>query len=167
MKTKMTKDIVPEGFTMRLALVDALPVIFFAGSMILIGQRFSSKLFMLGALLCLIGGIGKVLWKVIVVLKKKNVWLLFVQMRLLMPLGFLLMLCSLIINADRIRFDEIIKACARFPSIVCFVAGIAGMVLMTVCALRLDSSDVKANWVEQLVNGMAQCAFFFGILFMG
>ena len=49
MKTKMTKDIVPEGFTMRLALVDALPVIFFAGSMILIGQRFSRKLFMLGA----------------------------------------------------------------------------------------------------------------------
>ena len=50
MKTKMTKDIVPEGFTMMLAFVDALPVIFFAGSMILIGQRFSSKLFMLGAL---------------------------------------------------------------------------------------------------------------------
>lgn len=39
MKTKMTRDIVPEGFTMRLALVDALPVIFYAGSMILIGQR--------------------------------------------------------------------------------------------------------------------------------
>ena len=167
MKTKMTKDIVPEGFTMRLALVDALPVIFFAGSMILIGQRFSSKLFMLGALLCLIGGMGKVLWKVIVVLKKKNVWPLFVQMRLLMPLGFLLMICSLIANADRISFDEIIKACVRFPSIICFVAGIAGMVLMTAFALCLDSSDVKANWVEQLVNGMAQCAFFFGILFMG
>ena len=110
MKTKMTKDIVPEGFTMRLALVDALPVIFFAGSMILIGQRFSSKLFMLGALLCLIGGFGKVLWKVIVVLKKRNVWPLFVQMRLLMPLGFLLMICSLIANADRISFDEILKA---------------------------------------------------------
>ena len=49
MKAKMIKDIVPEGFTMMLALVDALPVIFFAGSMFLIGQRFSSKLFMLWA----------------------------------------------------------------------------------------------------------------------
>ena len=49
MKATMIKDIVPEGFTMMLALVDALPVIFFAGSMFLIGQRFSSKLFMLWA----------------------------------------------------------------------------------------------------------------------
>ena len=58
-------------------------------------------------------------------------------------------------------------ACVRFPSIVCFAAGVAGMVLMTACALRLDSSDVRANWVEQLINGVAQGAFFLGILFMG
>ena len=31
MKAKMIMDIVPEGFTMMLALVDALPVIFIAG----------------------------------------------------------------------------------------------------------------------------------------
>ena len=49
MKAKMIKDIVPEGCTMMLALVDALQVFFFAGSMFLIGQRFSRKLFMLGA----------------------------------------------------------------------------------------------------------------------
>lgn len=166
MKTKMTKDIIPEGFTLGLALVDALPVIFFAGSMFLIGQRFSSNLFMLGAVLCLIGGAGKVLWKVIVVLKRKNVWPLFVQMRFLMPLGFLLMICSLIANADRISFDEIIKACTGFPTIVCFAAGIAGIVLMTIFAMFLDSSDVRANWIEQLTNGLAQGAFFLGILLM-
>ena len=100
-------------------------------------------------------------------LKKKNFWPLFVQMRLLMPLGFLLMICSLIANADRISFYEILKACVRFPSIICFVAGIAGMVLMTAFAICLDSSDVRANWVEQLINGIAQGAFFLGILFMG
>ena len=118
MKSKMTKDIIQEGFTMGLALADALPVIFFAGSMFLIGQRFSSNLFMTGTLLCLIGGAGKVLWKLIVVLKRKNVWPLFVQMRFLMPLGFLLMICSLIANADRISFDGIIKACTGFPTII-------------------------------------------------
>jgi len=62
-------------------------------------------------------------------------------------------LIVIIANADQISFDEIIKACVRFPSIICFVAGIEGMVLMTACALCLDSSDVKANWVEQLING--------------
>ena len=99
MKTKMTKDIIAEGFTLGLALVDALPVIFFAGSMFLIGQRFSSNLFMIGTLLCVIGG--------------------------------------------------------------------AGIVLMTVFAMFLDSSDVRANWIEQLTNGLAQGAFFLGILLMG
>ncbi|MDO4803490.1 MAG: hypothetical protein Q4A32_01555 [Lachnospiraceae bacterium] len=166
MNTKMTKDIIPEGFTLGLAFVDALPVIFFAGSMFLIGKGFSSTLFMIGALLCLAGGAGKVLWKIIVVTKKKNVWPLFVQMRILMSVGFLLMICSIAVNADRMKFAEIIRSCTVFPSAGFFLAGILGMVLMTVSALCLDSSDVRANWTEQLINGLAQGAIFLGILFM-
>ena len=84
-KPKITKDTLPEDFTLLLALTDSLPVIFFGACMLLIGRRFSSLLFMAGALLCLIGGAGKVLWKIIVVLQKKNVWPLFIQMRILMP----------------------------------------------------------------------------------
>ena len=38
--------------------------------------------------------------------------------------------------------------------------GALGMVLMTV----LDSSDPKANWLEQAVNGSAQACFFVGLL---
>ena len=49
---KMTKDTVPEDFTLSLALVDALPVLFFGASMILIGIMFASSLFILGAVLC-------------------------------------------------------------------------------------------------------------------
>ena len=70
-KPKMTKDTIPEDFTLSLALVDALPVLFFGGSMILIGVLFGSVMFMLGAVLCFWAGAAKVLWKVIVV-KKKN-----------------------------------------------------------------------------------------------
>ena len=33
-KPKMTKDTIPENFTLSLAFVDALPVLFFGGSMI-------------------------------------------------------------------------------------------------------------------------------------
>ena len=50
-KPKMTKDTIPENFTLSLALVDALPVLFFGGSMILIGLLFGSPLFMIGAAL--------------------------------------------------------------------------------------------------------------------
>ncbi|MDO4809343.1 MAG: hypothetical protein Q4A04_05205 [Eubacteriales bacterium] len=51
-KPKMTKNTIPENFTLSLALVDALPVLFFGGSMILIGLLFGSPLFLIGAALC-------------------------------------------------------------------------------------------------------------------
>ena len=41
-----------------------------------------------------------------------------------------------------------------------FAAGLLGMVLMTVFAFILDSADPRANWIEQLTNGVAQAAFF-------
>ena len=51
-KPKMAKASVPEDFTLSLAIVDALPVLFFGGSMVLIGLLFQSILFLLGAFLC-------------------------------------------------------------------------------------------------------------------
>ena len=61
-KPKMTKDTIPENFTLSLALVDALPVLFFGGSMILIGLLFGNPLFLIGATLCFWAGAAKVLW---------------------------------------------------------------------------------------------------------
>ena len=117
-KPKISKDTLPEDFTLLLALTDSLPVFFFGASMLLIGRNFSSLLFISGALLCLIGGAGKVLWKIIVVLQKKNVWPLFIQMRILMPAGFLLMLTSLFANADKVSFRSICQAVTSFPSVI-------------------------------------------------
>lgn len=163
-KTKMTKDIVPEDFTLSLALVDALPVLFFGASMILIGLLFRSPLFLIGALICFWAGAAKVLWKVIVVLKKKNVWWMFMQMRILMPAGFLMMILALVLNWGRINGSALIAAVTGLPSVIFFVIGILGMVLMGVFAKKLDSSDVRSNWIEQATNGVAQAAIFVGIL---
>lgn len=160
----MTRDIVPEGFTLTLAFVDALPVLFFCASMMVIGRLFSSLLFLTGAMLCFVAGVAKVLWKVIVVLKRKNIWFLFLQMRILMPIGFCLMLISLIVKHSEISLAGIGAAFMSMPSLIFFVIGILGMVLMMVFAAKLDSSDVKANWIEQLTNGIAQAAFFVGLL---
>ena len=161
---KMTKDIVPEGFTLSLALVDALPVLFFGGSMFLIGILFKSALFLLGALLCLWAGAAKVIWKIIVVAKKKNVWWLFMQMRIVMPVGFALMLFAVIIGWAKIDGAAVLAAVVSFPSVIFFAIGILGMVLMGVFASKLDSSSVRSNWIEQLTNGLAQAAIFIGIL---
>ena len=165
-KQKFTKDIVPENFTLSLVLVDALPVIFFGASAVVISFIFGSKLFLVGALLCLLGGIGKVLWKMIVVLKKKNVWAMFVQMRILMPLGFLLIIVSLIFNSSSVSFTGMWNAFISMPSFIFFFIGIIGICLMIYFSKNLDSGDVKANWIEQLTNGISQAAIFVGLLLL-
>lgn len=163
-RAKMKKDVIPEDFTLALAAVDAIPVVFFGASMVVIGRMFSSGLFLLGALLCLFAGVAKVLWKIIVVLKRKNIWWLFLQMRILMPVGFALMLAGTVLNAGKINGKAVLAAALGFPSVIFFAVGIAGMGLMMVFGAKLDSSDVRANWIEQLTNGIAQMAFFIGLL---
>ena len=165
-KPKITKDTVPEDFTLSLALVDALPVLFFGGSMILTALLFKSKLFPAGALACFWAGAAKVLWKIIVVKKKKNIWWLFLQMRIVMPVGFALMLLSVILNRKAIHFAAVLAAVTSLPSVIFFALGLIGMVLMGIFASRLDSSDLRSNWIEQLTNTAAQAAIFIGILLL-
>ena len=163
-KQKMTKDIVPEGFTLSLALTDAIPVLFFGASMVAVSFLFSSRLFLFGALLCFIAGAAKVLWKIIVVLRKKNIWFLFLQMRILMPIGFAVMVIAVILKKSAVDFSGILSAALSFPPVIFFATGVIGMVLMTVFAFTLDSGSEKANFTEQLTNGIAQACFFTGLL---
>ena len=165
-KPKMAKDTVPENFTLSLAFVDALPVLFFGGSMILIGLLFGNPLFLVGAALCFWTGAAKVLWKIIVVTKKKNVWWMFLQMRIVMPVGFVLMILAVILNRNVIDLPAVFAAVISFPSVIFFTIGVIGLVLMGVFAARLDSADVRSNWIEQLTNAAAQAAIFTGILFL-
>ena len=165
-KPKMAKDTVPENFTLSLAFVDALPVLFFGGSMILIGLLFGNPLFLVGAALCFWAGAAKVLWKIIVVTKKKNVWWMFLQMRIVMPVGFVLMILAVILNRNVIDLPAVFAAVISFPSVIFFTIGVIGLVLMGVFAARLDSADVRSNWIEQLTNAAAQVAIFTGILFL-
>ena len=163
-KPKMTKDTIPENFTLSLAFVDSLPVLFFGGSMILIGLLFGSPLFLIGAALCFWAGAAKVLWKIIVVTKKKNIWWMFLQMRIVMPLGFVLMILAVILNRNAINLSAVSAAVVALPSVLFFAVGVIGMVLMGVFAAKLDSADVRSNWIEQLTNAIAQAAIFVGIL---
>jgi len=165
-KQRMTRDIVPEDFTLSLALVDAIPVIFFGINFALLGQRFGNLLFILGAILCLFAGACKVLWKITVVCRRRNVWWLFLQMRILMPIGFLMMIAALIVNRASLSASAILAGLLSFPSVIFFALGFALMILMCVFAVKLNNSDLRANWIEQLTNGIAQISFFIGILLL-
>ena len=165
-KPKMTKHTIPENFTLSLAFVDALPVLFFGGSMILIGLLFGNPLFLIGAALCFWAGAAKVLWKIIVVTKKKNVWWMFLQMRIVMPVSFVLMILAVIFDRSAIDLSAVFAAVLSFPSVLFFAAGMIGMVMMGVFAAKLDSADVRSNWIEQLTNTAAQASVFTGILIL-
>ena len=165
-KPKMTKDTVPDDFTLSLAAVDALPVLFFGASIILIGLMFRNALFLVGAVLCFWAGAAKVIWKIIVAAKKKNIRWLFMQMRIVMPLGFALMLLAVILSRNAINLPAVLAAVMSMPSVIFFAIGIIGMTLMGVFAAKLDSADVRSNWIEQLTNTAAQASVFTGILIL-
>ena len=57
-------------------------------------------------------------------------------------------------------------AIVSLPSVLCFAVGVIGMVLMGVFAAKLDSADVRSNWIEQLTNAAAQAAILVGILLL-
>ena len=163
-RNRMTRDTVPEGFSVPLALVDMLPVVFFGLSAIRLGGLFDSGIFVAGALICLISGVVKVLWKLIAAVSKKNIWWMFVQMRILMPVGFMALIAALIVDRANLDGAAVIAGLFGFPSCVFFAVGVVGMVMMFVFALRMDSSDPRVNWMEQITNSIAQICFFVGLM---
>ncbi len=153
-----------EGFTLGLAFVDCLPVVYFSISVCILSLRFHSLLFFVGAFLVIAAGALKCLWKFILAMRKKNIPFLFYQMRVVMPVGFVLILLSLFVDRKSLSLEAILAQITSFPSILFYLLGIAGMVCMTIFAKRLDSKNPRHNWIEQLTNAFAQLCFLIGIL---
>ena len=153
-RTKITKDMVPEGFTLSLAIVDAIPVLLFAVAIIILGVKAAfSQLIMLGGFLIFLGGAIKVLWKVIVATKQKNVYWMYKQMGPVMGIGFLLLIIGCIVSRSALKAAF---AGIGVASIVLFALWFVCMGLMGVFASKLDSSDPKSNWIEQCTNGVGE-----------
>ena len=155
-----------EGFTVGLALVDAIPVLSFAVSMLIIAGRFDSPLFLLGADLCVLGGCCKVSWKLILGIAKKDLrWLNnpFVPM---MAGGFLMILLALILNLRKIDAAAVAAAVTGFPSLLFFLAWIGLMCFMGWYRKnRFQNDNARANWTAQIINAVGQTCLLLGILF--
>ena len=141
-----------------------IPVIFFGLSAIRIGSLFHSTLFVIGAVICLVSGVVKVLWKLIAAVAKKNILLMFVQMRIFMPIGFIVLITALIVDRANLNGSAILAGLLSFPSCIFFAIGVIGMILMTVLAFKADSSNPKVNLTEQIINTTAQLCFFVGLM---
>ena len=157
-----------EGFTIGLALVDAIPVLSFGISMVIIASRFHSPLFMVGAALSVLAGCCKVAWKLVLGIAKKDLrWLNkpFVPMQ---ATGFMLMLISFIIGFGKIDWSGVGAALVSFPSLLFFIAWIGLMGFMGWFRKhKFSNEDAKSNWTAQLINAIGQTCLLLGILFAG
>ncbi len=157
-----------EGFTVWLGLVDAIPVLSFGISMVIIAGRFDSPLFMIGALLSVLGGCCKVAWKLVLGITQKDLrWLNkpFVPM---MAGGFLLLLISLIIGFGKISWGAVGAAIVSFPSLLFFLLWIGLMGFMGWYRKhKFSNDDARSNWTAQIVNAIGQTCLLLGILFAG
>ena len=152
-------------FTLSLALFDAIPVLLFSAAAIIAGYNLNSTLFLIGAVICTLSGTMKVIWKITVAATQKDLKPLNIQMRFLMPCGFLLIIIGLIIDAPKINFKLIGANATSMPAILFYFITITGMILMSIFAFKLDSTKAKSNWTEQITNAVAQLALLFGVIF--
>lgn len=155
-----------EGFTLGLALVDAIPVLSFGISMVIIAGRFQSPLFMIGAALSVLAGCCKVAWKLVLGLAKRDLkWLNkpFVPMQ---ATGFLLMLISFIIGFATIDWSGVLSAVTGLPAVVFFIGWIILMgVMVWYRKHKFQRNDAASNWTAQIINAIGQTCLLLGILF--
>jgi hypothetical protein len=157
-----------EGFTVALALVDAIPVLSFGISMVIIATRFDSPLFLIGAALSVLAGCCKVAWKLVLGIWKKDLrWLNkpFLPMQIT---GFGFILGSLVTSIGKIDWAGVVAAVLGVPSVLFFIAWIGLMAFMGWYRKnRFKHDDAHSNWTAQIVNAIGQTCLLLGILFAG
>lgn len=157
-----------EGFTIGLALVDAIPVLSFGISMVIIASRFNSPLFMIGAALSVLAGCCKVAWKLVLGIAKKDLrWLNkpFLPMQIT---GFGFIIGSLLTSLGKINWSSVLKAVTSLPSILFFIVWIGLMGFMGWFRKhKFSNEDAKSNWIAQIINAVGQTCLLLGVLFAG
>ena len=154
-----------EGFTLSLALMDAIPVLCFGASMIMIASKFSSPLFIIGAVLSTLAGCFKVAWKMVLGTSKKDVKWLNKSFVPLQSAGWLLMLVSLIIGFRKINWSGVWSAVIGMPSLILFIIWILAMFAMVWYRKKyFKKDDARSNWVAQSINCTGQIALLLAII---
>lgn len=165
-----------EGFTVGLALVDALPVIFFSCSLIVIvtalaGTGATFWIVLIGALMIALAGLCKVAWKMCLGLGIGDIKILNKIFVPFMATGFMVALFGAIFGTIKhvIKWNVVLKSVITIPAIIFFILGFVGMGVMSFLRKSTDresfNKDAKKNWIAQFVNGFAQGMMFLGILF--
>lgn len=157
-----------EGFTIALALVDAIPVLSFGISMVIIASRFDSPLFMIGAALSVLAGCCKVAWKLVLGIWKKDLRWLNKPFLPMQCTGFCFILGSLLTGFKKIHWSGVLASVLSFPSIAFFALWLGLMFFMGWYRKnKFKNDDAHSNWTAQIVNAVGQTCLLLGILLAG
>lgn len=154
-----------EEFTLALALVDFIPVLAFGIAIIMISAGFNSKLFLIGAIISLLAGVFKVLWKLILGTKKKDIkWL----NKCFLPMqsgGWLIMLLGIICNLGKINFANLLAAVTGMPQLIFFLLWFCLMGAMVWYKKnRFERYSAKKNWTAEIINSCAQICLLVAVI---
>lgn len=157
-----------EGFTISLALVDAIPVLSFGISMVIIASRFRNPLFIIGAALSVIAGCCKVSWKLVLGIWKKDLRWLNKPFLPMQCTGICFIFGSILTSLGKINWAGVLTAVTGIPSILFFIAWIALMgVMVWYRKHKFKHDDAASNWTAQVINAVGQTCLLLGILFAG
>ena len=157
-----------EEASIGMALMDAVPVLLFCAGIILMAKMFDSVLFLIGGILCVVAGLGKVIWKFALAVMHRNVLFLNKQFKYVMGSGFLMIIVAVVVavctGQSDVNFSYVWKNVSAFPGNILFLCGMAGMIGMIILGSKMDASSKRVNYLEQTVNLIAQLCFFLGIM---
>ena len=134
----------------------------FCLSSIVLGRRITSPLFVVGSVVAFAGGAGKVAWKALLALARRDVPILARQMRYVMPLGFALMVAGAVMRLDALA--GVLASLVRPPAVLALAAWAACMVAMSYMAVHNRQDVARDNWVEEVVNTVGQAALLLALL---
>lgn len=154
-----------EGFTLGLALMDAIPVVAFGVDMALLAKPLQSKLFLLGAAVSLIAGSCMVVYKLLLALAKKDVPGLKKVMPIGMSLGWLIMIAAAVINRSKISLSSMWKAVSSMPACIFFILGIVFFAAFIIYfKTKFNADSARDNWIEEILNAGTQVCILIGVI---
>ena len=154
-----------EGFTVGLALLDFVPVVAFGLAMLFLALKFNSILFIIGAVLVLLGGVFKASWKLVLGTSKKDVKWMNKMMWPCMGIGFLLMIAGVIVNIKKISWAAVGSGIVGFPAILFFIFWILAMAAMTIFKkTKFRKDNAKDNWIAEIINSIGMLSLMIAIL---
>ncbi len=154
-----------EGFTLGLALMDAIPVIAFGIDMALLAKPLGSALFLAGAVISLLAGSCMVVYKLLLALAKKEVQGLKKAMPIGMSAGWLMMIAAAVINRSKINMAAIWQGVSSMPACIFFIGGLCFFAAFIIFfKTKFDADSARDNWIEEILNGCAWIMILIGVV---